>query len=71
MKTIITSLLLTMSMLSTVCAAESPLPTTAPTAVGLSAERLTRASDFFADQALKEKRTGYVLMVARHGKLAY
>ncbi len=71
MKAIITCLVLTLSAVSMVHGAESPLPTTAPAAVGLSAERLTRASDFFADQALKEKRTGYVLMVARHGKLAY
>ncbi len=49
----------------------TPLPTTAPKDVGLSAERLGRMGAFFAHEAEVGYTPGYVLMVARHGKLAY
>ncbi len=48
-----------------------PLPTARPAQVGLSAERLERMAGFFRDAVEKDVAAGYVLLVARHGKLVY
>ncbi len=49
----------------------SSLPAAAPASVGLSAERLGRLTAHFEAETKREYSAGYVLMVARHGKLAY
>jgi len=48
-----------------------PLPPTTPAAAGLSAERLGAMSEFFRGEVAKNNAAGYVLLVARDGKLAY
>ena len=49
----------------------SVLPRATPAAVGLSAGRLERMADHFRAEVAKRSAAGYVLMVARHGKLVY
>jgi CubicO group peptidase (beta-lactamase class C family) len=51
--------------------APAPLPRVQPAGVGLSAERLEQMSKFFRGEVAKNTTAGYVLLVARHGKLAY
>ncbi|HUX72546.1 MAG TPA: serine hydrolase domain-containing protein [Steroidobacteraceae bacterium] len=50
-------------------AAIMPLPRAAPESVGLSAARLRTMSEFFRIEASRHTAPGYVLMVARGGKL--
>lgn len=49
----------------------SPLPAAKPESVGMSSERLARMGEFFRRESERESATGYVMMVARHGKLVY
>ena len=48
-----------------------PLRSATPAQVGLSAERLERMGEFFRSEVEKGTTAGYVLLVARHGKLVY
>lgn len=48
-----------------------PLPTATPAAVGMSAERLARMGEHFRTEVDRNSAAGYVLMVARYGKLVY
>jgi CubicO group peptidase (beta-lactamase class C family) len=54
-----------------VAASASPLPSADPASVGLSAERLDRLARHFEGEAARGYSAGYVLMVARNGRLAY
>ncbi len=47
----------------------APLPSQIPEKEGLSPVRLQQLNDFFAGEAAKQSAAGYVLEVARHGKL--
>jgi CubicO group peptidase (beta-lactamase class C family) len=49
--------------------AESPLPTAAPEAVGMSTERLARVDEFIERMQRENKVAGAVTLIARHGKL--
>jgi CubicO group peptidase (beta-lactamase class C family) len=49
----------------------APLPSAKPEAVGMSSQRLANMGDFFRRESERESATGYVMMVARHGKLVY
>ncbi len=51
--------------------AEAPLPQARPESLGLSSERLAYMGQYFGAQAAQEVAAGYVMMVARDGKLAY
>jgi len=48
-----------------------PLPTATPAAVGMSAERLAHMGEYFRKEVERNAASGYVLMVARDGKLVY
>ena len=50
---------------------EAPLPVARPESLGLSAERLAYMGSYFGEQAARDAAAGYVIMVARDGKLAY
>ena len=52
-------------------AAPNPLPAARPEAVGMSAARLDAMSGYFRAAAAAHKAAGYVLMVARDGKLVH
>src|SRR5690349_10356489 len=47
------------------------LPVAKPEAVGLSSERLQRLSTVFQAYADDKKMAGSVILIARHGKIAY
>jgi CubicO group peptidase (beta-lactamase class C family) len=49
--------------------ASPPLPAQAPRTEGMSPTRLQQLNDFFAGEAERQSAAGYVLAVARHGKL--
>jgi len=51
--------------------AAQPLPVAAPASVGLSAERLQHMAEYFRTEAARGAAAGYVLTVARYGKLVY
>ena len=57
--------------LTAAAATVAPLPAAAPASVGLSGERLDRLAAHLEDETRRQYSAGYVLMVARHGKLAY
>lgn len=58
--------------LSLVQAAEpTPLPPAAPAQLGLSAQRLAALGEHFRREAEAEAAAGYVIMVARDGRLVY
>ena len=48
-----------------------PLPSATPAAVGMSAPRLEHLGEYFRGEVAKNNAAGYVIMVARHGKLIY
>ena len=48
-----------------------PLPRAKPASVGLSADRLQHMAEYFRSETVKGTAAGYVLMVARDGKLAF
>lgn len=50
---------------------EAPLPLGRPESLGLSSERLTYMGNYFQGQVTRDAAAGYVIMVARDGKLAY
>jgi CubicO group peptidase (beta-lactamase class C family) len=50
---------------------ESPLPVARPESLGLSSERLAYMGSYFQNQVERDAAAGYVIMVARDGKLAY
>jgi CubicO group peptidase (beta-lactamase class C family) len=50
-------------------APDAPLPRSTPAAMGLSAERLAHMGEYFAIAARRHESAGYVLMVARDGRL--
>ena len=52
-------------------APKTPLPTAKPESVGMSSERLASMGEFFRRESERDSATGYVMMVARHGKLVY
>ncbi len=52
-------------------AAPPPLVTVAPSAVGLSAERLSRIDDVVAASVARKELPGAVVLVGRHGKVAF
>ncbi len=52
-------------------AAASPLPTARPAQVGMSLERLNAMTAYFSAEAAAHVSAGYVLMVARDGKLVH
>jgi CubicO group peptidase (beta-lactamase class C family) len=68
--TILFSVFLSVRFLSVNAAAE-PLPTAAPESVGLSSERLSRITDVLRSDVAKGTIPGAVLLVSRHGKIAY
>jgi CubicO group peptidase (beta-lactamase class C family) len=49
----------------------SPLPVAKPESVGMSAPRLANMGEFFRQETERNSASGYVMMVARHGKLVY
>ena len=49
----------------------SPLPAATPESAGLSTLRLERMASFFSGEVDRKTGAGYVLMVARNGKLIY
>jgi CubicO group peptidase (beta-lactamase class C family) len=49
----------------------SPLPVAKPESVGMSSARLANMGEFFRREAERKSASGYVMMVARHGKLVY
>lgn len=49
----------------------APLPVAKPESVGMSSARLARMGEFFRQEAGRNSASGYVMMVARHGKLVY
>jgi CubicO group peptidase (beta-lactamase class C family) len=51
--------------------APTPLPVASPAALGLSGARLEAMADFFRGEVDRHVAAGYVLMVARDGRLAY
>ena len=57
--------------LTAAAATVAPLPAAAPASVGLSGERLDRLAAHLEGETRRQYSAGYVLMVARHGKLAY
>ena len=52
-------------------ASAQPLPTSAPEAVGFSAERLKNIDAFFASEIERKRVPGAVVAIARQGKLVY
>jgi CubicO group peptidase (beta-lactamase class C family) len=62
---------LLLGLFLTVGAAAEPLPTAAPESVGLSSERLNRITEFLRSDIAKGTIPGAVLLVSRHGKIAY
>ena len=52
-------------------ATASPLPTAKPETVGMSTDRLNAMTGYFRDQTAAHLAAGYVLMVARDGKLVH
>lgn len=48
-----------------------PLPVAKPEEVGMSSERLQRLSSVFKDYAESGKMSGSVILIMRHGKVAY
>jgi CubicO group peptidase (beta-lactamase class C family) len=68
----VTTLLVTLVVLFTGgFAAAQSLPRAKPAEVGLSAERLGRITDRLRADIAKEQIPGAVLLIARHGKIAY
>lgn len=67
----LTALLATLGVTLAAASPVAPLPPAAPASVGLSAERLDRLAAHFEGETKRAYSAGYVLMVARHGKLAY
>jgi len=61
------------SALAASARAQAPpvLPVSTPAAAGMSKERLDHMRDFFRDEVDKNSAAGYVLLVARGGKLVY
>ena len=49
----------------------APLPVAKPESQGMSTERLERMGAFFQNEVAKETTAGYVIVVARNGKLLY
>ena len=49
----------------------SPLPVAKPESVGMSSARLANMGEFFRREVERKSASGYVIMVARHGKLVY
>src|SRR5262245_2961396 len=70
MRSVAASTLLFGLFLSVSVAAE-PLPRVTPETVGLSSERLSRITDFLRSDIAKGTIPGAVLLVSRHGKVAY
>jgi CubicO group peptidase (beta-lactamase class C family) len=52
-------------------APKPPLPVAMPESLGMSSARLAGMGEFFRRESERESATGYVMMVARHGKLVY
>lgn len=68
------SALLLGSLLAVVAEAASsasPLPLAKPESVGMSSARLASMGEFFRQEVERASASGYVMMVARHGKLVY
>jgi CubicO group peptidase (beta-lactamase class C family) len=60
-----------LSLAGPLLAAAQSLPTTTPERVGLSTERLQRISEVFKADVAANKIPGAVLLVARHGQIAW
>src|SRR5262245_4731285 len=71
MRTKLAASILLLGLFLTVRAIAEPLPTAAPESVGLSAERLGRITEFLRKDIAKGTIPGAVLLVSRHGKVAY
>jgi CubicO group peptidase (beta-lactamase class C family) len=52
-------------------AREAALAPATPAAVGLSAERLARLDRFLDDEIAAKRKAGAVVLIARHGRIAY
>lgn len=50
---------------------DAPLPKGRPESLGLSSDRLAYIGRYFEEQVARDAAAGYVIMVARDGKLAY
>lgn len=70
MKLFTLSLMLTAALLASPVAAED-IKTVRPEEVGLSSLRLERVSDFMRGHIERKQMAGAVVLVARHGKIAY
>jgi CubicO group peptidase (beta-lactamase class C family) len=57
--------------ISAIASAATPLPTSAPEAVGFSNEGLKRIDDFFAREIAADRVPGAVIAIARDGKLVH
>ena len=62
---------LLLGLLLSGAALADPLPTTPPESVGLSTERLQRLTDALKADIAKAAIPGAVLLISRHGKIAY
>ena len=69
-KTVALALLLCLATVAT-ATAQQPLPSARPEQVGLSADRLARITAWLRNDSEKGDIPGAVLLVARHGKIAY
>ena len=59
------------AMTAVFAATPGALPTAKPESVGMSAQRLNSLSDYFRAEAAARTGAGYVVMVARYGKLVH
>ncbi len=62
---------LLLGLLISLAAVADPLPTTSPESVGLSSKRLQAITDTLKADIAKGTIPGAVLMISRHGKIAY
>jgi CubicO group peptidase (beta-lactamase class C family) len=64
-------LLTATALASAAPASEAVLPASAPAAAGLSPARLAKLDDYVATEVAARRKAGVVVLVARHGKVAY
>jgi CubicO group peptidase (beta-lactamase class C family) len=71
MRTKLAAATIVLGLLMSAAAGAEPLQTAAPESVGLSSERLGRITEFLRSDIAKGTIPGAVLLVSRHGKIAY
>ncbi len=71
MRAIPVALAIFVALLGAHAASAQDLPRAKPGDLGFSSERLDRITDIFRQDAAEGKAPGFVLLIARHGKLGY